>query len=120
MFREKGCKLYGSYETKSKYYISGINKIDKDLYNHPTIKPLDMVKNHIINSSKENDIVLDCFMGSGTTAVACKELKRNFIGFEINPEYYRIACDRINGMSQKDKKLKESGVMDIFDFGVEL
>ena len=58
-------------------------------------------------------------MGSGTTAVACKELGRNYIGFEINPEYYKIAIDRVNGITQKDRKLKESGIMDIFDFGVE-
>lgn len=119
MFREKGCKLYGSYETKSKYYISGINKTDKDLYSHPTIKPLEMVKTHILNSTQENEIVLDCFMGSGTTAVACKELGRNYIGFEINPKYYQIAIDRLKGITQKDRKLKESGIMDIFDFGVE-
>ena len=118
MFREKGCQLYGTYETKSKYYISAINKADKDLYDHPTIKPLEMVKNHILNSTQDGDVVLDCFMGSGTTAVACKELGRNYIGFEINPKYYQIAIDRVNGITQKDRKLKESGIMDIFDFGV--
>ena len=116
MFREKGCKLYGSYETKSKYFISGINKSDKDLYDHPTIKPLNFVKNHIINSTKEGDVVLDCFIGSGTTAVACKELNRNYIGFEIDPKFYQIAVDRLNGLSQQDKRLKESGVMNIFDY----
>lgn len=115
MFREKGCVLYGSYETKSKYYISSINKADKDLYEHPTIKPLEFVKNHIINSTKENDVVLDCFMGSGTTAVACKELGRNYIGFELNPKYWQIAVDRVNGITQKDKRIKEKGQMSIFD-----
>ena len=47
------------------------------------------------NSSKEGDIVLDCFMGSGTTGVACKNLKRNFIGIELSKEYFDIASDRI-------------------------
>lgn len=121
IFREDGTSVnYGTYETKRKYYISEINKKDKDLYNHPTIKPLEVVKNHIINSTKENDVVLDCFMGSGTTAVACKELNRNFIGFEINEKFYNIAVDRLNGITQKDRKLKEKGFTDIFDFGVEL
>jgi DNA modification methylase len=55
-------------------------------------------------------------MGSGTTAVACKELGRNYIGFELNPKYWQIAVDRVNGLSQKDKKLKEAGIMNIFDF----
>ena len=117
MFREKGCQLYGSYETKSKYYISSINKFDKDLYGHPTIKPLEFVKNHIINSTKENDIVLDCFMGSGTTAVACKELNRQFIGFEIDPTYHQIALDRLKGITKEDRKKKEIGQqsLDLFE-----
>lgn len=116
--RDKGVKCYTTYETGSKLYQSTVNKNDKDLYGHPTIKPLEMVKTHILNSTQENEVVLDCFMGSGTTAVACKELGRNYIGFEINPKYYQIAIDRVNGITQKDRKLKESGIMDIFDFGV--
>lgn len=43
--------------------------------------------------------ILDPFIGSGTTAVAAKELNRNFIGFEINKKYYDIACDRLNGIN---------------------
>lgn len=116
MFRQKGCRLYGSYETKSKWYLSSINKSDKDLYTHPTIKPLEFVKNHILNSTLENDIVLDCFLGSGTTAVACKQLNRQYIGFEINKQYFDIAQDRLNGISQIDKKLKEQGVQSIFEY----
>jgi DNA modification methylase len=54
-------------------------------------------------------------MGSGTTAVACKELGRHYIGFEMNPKYYKIAVDRVNGITQKDKKLKEMGIQNIFD-----
>jgi len=46
--------------------------------------------------SKENDVVLDPFMGSGTTGVACKLLNRNFIGIELNEEYIKIAEARIN------------------------
>ena len=101
LFREKGCPLYGSYGTKSKWFLSPINKKDKDDYDHPTIKPLELVKRHIINSSKENDIIFDPFLGSGTTAVASKELSRQYIGFEINETYYKIAKDRLNGINQK-------------------
>ncbi len=114
-FYESGVKFNDGWEHKATYYISSINTKDKYLYDHPTIKPLEFVKNHILNSTKENDIVLDCFMGSGTTAVACKELKRHYIGFEVNPKYYQIAVDRLNGITQKDKKLKEIGVQTIFD-----
>lgn len=50
--------------------------------------------------------MLDAFLGSGTTAVACKELERNFIGFEINKEYYEIAIDRLKGVNQIEKQAK--------------
>ena len=49
----------------------------------------------IMNSSDEGETILDPFMGSGTTALAAIKEKRNFIGFELNKEYYDIACDRI-------------------------
>lgn len=99
MFREKGCKLNDGYELKSKWYVSPINKTDKDLYNHPTIKPLELVKRHILHSTQPNDIVLDCFCGSGTTCVACRETGRRFIGMEIDPEYHKIAVNRLNGIT---------------------
>lgn len=99
-FRENGVKIYGTYATKKKYYVTPTNKEDKKLYKHPTIKPVDIIENLIINSTQENETVLDCFMGSGTTGVACKKLNRNFIGIEIEENYYNIACERINRCSQ--------------------
>lgn len=119
VFKEKGSKRYNDgYELKSKWYISSTNKEDKDLYDHPTIKPLDLVKKHILHSTNENDVVLDCFLGSGTTAVACKETGRQYIGFEINKQFYEIAKDRLNGISQKDKKeeqaIKDMGQLSFF------
>ena len=63
---------------------------------HPTEKPIDLIKIFIENSSQENEIVLDPFMGAGSTAMACKELKRNFIGFELDKQYYDIANKRIS------------------------
>lgn len=116
-FYEQGVPIYqNGCEYKHKWYISHINMKDKQLYDHPTIKPLEYVKAHILNSTKENDVVLDCFMGSGTTAVACKETGRNYIGFEISKEYWQIAVDRVNGISQQDKRLKKAGFMTIDDF----
>lgn len=100
-FREKGVKINGTYETKKKYYVSQTNKEDKKIYNHPTIKPLAIIENLIINSSQENDVILDCFMGTGTTGVACKRLKRNFIGIEIDKEYFKTAEKRINGATKQ-------------------
>jgi DNA modification methylase len=116
LFKEKGCKLNDGYELKSKWYLSQTNKADKDLYDHPTIKPLELVKRHILHSTQPNDIVLDCFMGSGTTAVACKETGRRYLGFEIDKTYYEIACNRLKGYSQRDIEHKQKGQQDLFDF----
>ena len=98
--REKGVKLGGQYETLSKVYSSAVNKKDKEFFEHLTPKPLLLIKKLIKNSSNENDIVLDPFMGSGTTAVACKELNRRFVGFEIMQKYVDIANDRLNGIDK--------------------
>lgn len=116
VFREKNTKFYGNFSTKSKFYVSATNKKDKVLFEHSTIKPIEIVKNHIINSTQENDIVLDCFSGSGTTAVACKELNRHFIAFEINEEFYKKSLERLNGFSQVDKKIKEYYGQTLFEF----
>lgn len=69
--------------------------IDKKI-GHCTPKPLDLIKNIILHSSKECQIVLDCFMGSGTTALACKELNRRYIGFEKDHEYCKIISKRLS------------------------
>lgn len=94
-------KYNDGYSIKSKWYISPINKKDKDLYQHPTIKPLELVERHLKHSTKEGDVVLDCFMGSGTTGVACRNLNRDFIGIEINPEYFQIRKNRIENQVQQ-------------------
>ncbi len=114
-FREKGVLLNDGYENKSKWFISGLNVADKDLFEHPTIKPLELVKRHLKHATQPNDIVLDCFLGSGTTAVACKELGRQYLGFEINKKFYDIACDRLKGISVQDRKMMNAGQLSIFD-----
>lgn len=98
-FREKGVVYNSGYELKSKWFASPANKSDKDLFLHPTIKPLELVKRHLLHTTQPNDIVLDCFMGSGTTAVACKEINRQFIGFEISEKWCKVANERINGIA---------------------
>jgi len=62
---------------------------------HPTPKPIICFSKFIKLCSNEKDIVVDPFIGSGTCAVACKQLNRQFIGFEINPEYCKIAESRL-------------------------
>ena len=95
-FREKGVKVYGSFDTKKTYYVTPLNQKDKKKYGHPTCKPEEIVKNLIVNSSKEGDTVLDCFMGSGTTGAVCVGIARSFIGMEIDTQYFDIANERIN------------------------
>ena len=64
-------------------------------HGHPAEKPEALVRWIIEQSSKEGDVVLDMFVGSGTTPEACIKSKRNYIGFEMNPEYHKIAINRI-------------------------
>lgn len=64
--------------------------------NHPSEKPVELMEKMIKNSSAKGATVLDCFMGSGTTAIACLNLNRNFIGFEIDESYFNISQKRID------------------------
>lgn len=68
---------------------------DVDVRLHPTQKPLDLIEYLITTYSNEGDLVMDNCMGSGTTGLACKKLKRNFIGIELDFDYFNIAKDRI-------------------------
>ena len=69
-------------------------------------EPIQLFSYLITLGSRENDLILDPFIGSGTTAIASRLLNRNFIGFELNKEYYDIANTRINPYIQQ-KKLDE-------------
>ena len=62
---------------------------------HPAPFPERLVSDHIISWSNEGDTVLDCFMGSGTTAIACINTNRNYIGFELDETYFNLANERI-------------------------
>ena len=71
---------------------------------HPTEKPVELMELLITNSTKEKDFVLDPFMGSGATGIACIKTKRSFIGIEIDWKYFNIAHERI------DKYTKETNI----------
>ncbi len=62
---------------------------------HPAVFPEKLARDHIISWSNKNDVVFDPFMGSGTTGVACKNLNRNFVGIELDEDYFNIAKKRI-------------------------
>lgn len=75
-----------SLRTVLRYNIMG----DQQNYKHPTQKPVKIIREFVTNSTNQGDLVFDGFMGSGTTAVASKQLKRNFMGFEITPHYANV------------------------------
>ena len=87
VINNKGTSHFFEYKNKN-----GRDKL------HPTEKPVDLIKELILNSSNENDLVLDCFMGSGSTGVACIETNRKFFGIEIEEEYFKIAEKRMCGV----------------------
>lgn len=70
----------------------GIDKVSE----HPTGKPVYLMAEYIFNSSKIDETVLDPFMGSGTTGVAAVQLARKFVGIEIDPVFFDMACERIS------------------------
>jgi site-specific DNA-methyltransferase (adenine-specific) len=81
-----------------------VNKTCSDCYvtpfsggknGHPAAKPLPVISDLVVKLSVKGAIILDPFMGSGTTGVACARLGRKFIGIEIEPRYFDIACERI-------------------------
>lgn len=92
-FRGKGCNII-----QSKAFGSGAKATNGEKV-HPTQKPVELIEKFIMDSTNEGDTVLDCFMGSGTTAVAALRTRRNFIGFELQEQY----CDIANGRIRAEK-----------------
>jgi len=96
MWQKSGGKLTYNYkEGQHKDY--GIRPIvgGKERVKHPTQKPLSVISDFIKWWTNENDIILDPFAGSGTTGLACVKLNRNYILIEINPDYCKMAQERI-------------------------
>jgi len=84
----KVCKKYTSVSM-------GFIKDDKSYRFHPTQKPVGLFERILNDYSNENDLILDCFSGSGTTAIACHNLKRRFICIEKDKEYWQKSCERL-------------------------
>lgn len=90
---KKNLKSMGAYGIRTN--IWKIANITPPGSVHPAMFPIQLAADHIKSWSNPGDIVMDPFMGSGTTGVAAKKLGRNFIGIEINPEYFKIARKKI-------------------------
>jgi len=93
--RERKATFNGDAKMKQKVKMHYAFKSE---FGHPTEKPIKLISELIEICSNENDLILDPFIGSGTTAVASLLTKRNFIGFEINKTYHEMGINRINSM----------------------
>ena len=98
--RAKG-KLAWSGEVKAIPNVLRVSKPRDDA--HPNVKPVELVETFIMAHAAPNQIVLDPFMGSGTTGVACTNLGRKFIGIEIERKYFDIACRRIEDAQRQGR-----------------
>ena len=112
--KDKNAKHYFNYESmkngdfgsdfikkpnkqmRSVWSISTPHKSEKTLGKHPTQKPIKLLERIILASTKENDLILDPFMGSGTTGVAAVKLNRRFVGIDLDKSYFELAENRIS------------------------
>jgi len=85
----KSARAYDWWEINQ---VKNVSKADNP---HPCPVPLELMERVILSTTNEGDTVCDPFMGSGTTGVACRNLNRNFIGFEIDTQYFEIAKKRL-------------------------
>ena len=100
---DKGASMYGRSWAECEYAWTSFDKVariyklssGREKKQHPTQKPLELMKWCIENYTNPGDTILDPFMGSGTTGVACVQTGRNFIGIEIEDKYFEIAEKRI-------------------------
>lgn len=89
--KDAGATFQGNAVEKKKVFEYPIvNNLE-----HPTVKPLGLISRLVKICSNPGDIIMDCFMGSGTTGVACARMDRQFIGIESNATYFDLACKRI-------------------------
>lgn len=101
----KDLPVMGDYNTKKSFYV--MDNFRENGISHPTAKKVSVCQKILQNISLENDLVLDCFSGSGTTAIACHNLKRRFICIEKDKSYWEASVKRL-----QDARLQTN----IFDF----
>jgi len=102
--------LEKGYNPKDVWPNCRIHRQDPERENHPTQKPLEIIDRMIKASCPKNGVVLDPFMGSGTTAVSCILNNRDFIGFEINPKYHQMSLKRLERYSNNLFNIKKKDI----------
>ncbi|QGZ40245.1 site-specific DNA-methyltransferase (adenine-specific) [Pseudoduganella flava] len=88
------------YNPKDLWSVSRLHREHAERVDHPTQKPLEIIERMVKASCPPGGVVLDLFMGSGTTAVAARRTGRHFVGFELNPDYCRITAERLAQLEQ--------------------
>jgi DNA modification methylase len=84
------------------FYCAKASKSERgEANNHPTVKPIKLMEYLVKLASREGAVILDPYLGSGTTGIACRNLNRQFIGIELDPAYFEIARKRIEGIFQE-------------------
>jgi site-specific DNA-methyltransferase (adenine-specific) len=94
------------YNPKDLWSVSRLHREHPERADHPTQKPLEIVERMVKASCPPGGVVLDLFMGSGTTAVAAQNCGREFVGFELNPEYCEIITARLQAEPPQATKLQ--------------
>lgn len=105
--KRRGFNVKGTYSVISDVlsFCSGAKKTNGEKL-HPTQKPIELIEKFVLHSTNEGDTVLDTFMGSGTTGVACIKTSRRFIGIELDDRYFSIAKTRLeNSIKGKQQDL---------------
>jgi hypothetical protein len=102
--RASGAVFVGNAQEKKKVWEHPIVQDDE----HPTVKPLQIIKKQVAICSQKEQVILDPFMGSGTSGIAACTMERNFIGIEREPKYFDVACRRIEAAQRQ---------ADMFGFG---
>ena len=109
--RESGAVFRGGAEEKKK--VTPFPLVNDS--EHPTVKPLQLILKYVEICSEQAQTILDPFMGSGTTGVACANLGRKFIGIELEPKYFDIACRRIDAAYKQPRLFAETVAKPIQD-----
>jgi DNA modification methylase len=103
-----GWNVKAGANVKRKCYMTPVNKEDRENYDFPCCKPTSIIENFIINSSKEGDVIFDPFVGSASSMISAKRLKRKYLGFEIDEKTFEMANRRLQGENAK-------GELNLFD-----
>lgn len=102
---DSSLKLYPAKKQEELRYPGTVrlynNRSKGNVGSHPNQKPVELLEYLIKTYTKENDLVLDFTMGSGSTGVACQNTNRDFIGIELDKDYYSIAVERVNNVQSK-------------------